>query len=85
MGGRREVGIQYLKTCDQEPDLIKLIKVASNTRQCLKLGGTTLYGMEEGGRYSVKTRSDLKQKKVIFFVGVSRQFCNWLSESFIRL
>ena len=28
-----------------------LIKVASNTRPCLKLGGTSLNGREEGGQY----------------------------------
>ena len=30
-----------------------LIKVASNTRPCSKLGGTTLNGREEGGQYYI--------------------------------
>ena len=40
-----------------------LIKVASNTRQCSKLGGTTLNGGEEGGEsisHRRVTSSDLK-------------------------
>ena len=51
-----------------------LIKVASNTRPCSKLGGTTLNGMEEGGQYISHrpvTRSDLKQERSVFRGSVS--------------
>ena len=43
-----------------------VIKVASNTRPCSRLGGTTLNGREEGGQYYTKrpvTSSDLKQDR----------------------
>ena len=35
-----------------------LIKVASNTRPCSKLGGTTLNGREEGGQYYILQTCD---------------------------
>ena len=46
-----------------------LIKVASNTRLCSKLGGTTLKGREEGGRYYISQTCDqqgFEARKVIF-------------------
>ena len=60
-----------------------LIKVASNTRPCSKLGGTTLNEREEGEARSVLYLTDLWpaaiwSKKCRFFVGVSQHFCNWL-------
>ena len=46
-----------------------LIKVASNTRPCSKLGGTTLNGREEGGQYYISQTCDQERfeaKKVVF-------------------
>ena len=46
-----------------------LIKVASNTRPCLKLGGTSLNGREEGGQYYNSQTFDQERfeaRKVIF-------------------
>ena len=51
-----------------------LIKVASNSRPCSKLGGTTLNGREEGGQYLSHrpvTSSDLKQERLCFRESVS--------------
>ena len=52
-----------------------LIKVASNTRSCSKLRGTTLNGREEGGQYYISLRpvtsSDLKQETSFFRGSVS--------------
>ena len=53
-----------------------LIKVASNTRPCSKLGGTTLYEREEGGQYytlshSLVNSSNLKQESSFFCRNVS--------------
>ena len=57
-----------------------LIKVASNTRPCSKLGGTTQNGGEEGGEF-ISTDVWLAviwSRKGCFFVEVSQHFCNWL-------
>ena len=46
-----------------------LIKAASNTRPCSKLGGTTLDGREEGGQYYISLTCDqewLEARKVVF-------------------
>ena len=46
-----------------------LIKVASNTRPCSKLGGTTLNGREEGGQYYISQTCDQERfeaRKVVF-------------------
>ena len=46
-----------------------LIKVASNTRPCSKLGGTTLNGREEGGQYYILQTCDQERfeaRKVVF-------------------
>ena len=46
-----------------------LIKVASNTRPCSKLGGTTLNWREEGGEHYVSQTCDLERfdaRKVVF-------------------
>ena len=46
-----------------------LIKVASNTRPCTKLGGTTLNGMEEGGQYYISQTCGWQRfeaRKVVF-------------------
>ena len=46
-----------------------LIKVASNTRPCSKLGGTTLNGREERGQYYISQTRDrqwFEARKVIF-------------------
>ena len=46
-----------------------LIKVASNTRPCSKLGGTTFNGKEEGGQYYISQTCDqqrLEARKVVF-------------------
>ena len=51
-----------------------LIKVASNTRPCSKLGGTTLNGWEEGGQYYISQTCDqehLKQERSFFRGSVS--------------
>ena len=51
-----------------------LFKVASNTRPCSKLGGTTLNGGEEGGHYLSHrpvTSSDLKQGRLFFCESLS--------------
>ena len=62
------------------PPLHSYIKVASNTRPCSKLGGTTL----NGGRREVSvishrpvTSSVLKHER-LFFVRVSQHFCKCL-------
>ena len=52
--------------CDPPPPLIK---VASNTRPCSKLGGTTLNGREEGGQYYISQTCDQERfeaRKVVF-------------------
>ena len=52
--------------CDPPPPLIK---VASNTKPCSKLGGTTLNGREEGGQYYISQTCDQERfeaRKVIF-------------------
>ena len=46
-----------------------LIKVASNTRPCSKLGGTTLNGREEGGQYYISQTCDQQRfeaRNVVF-------------------
>ena len=46
-----------------------LIKVASNTRSCSNLGGTTLNGREEGGQYYISQTCDQQRfeaRKVVF-------------------
>ena len=46
-----------------------LIKVASNTRPCSKLGGTTLNGREEGGQYYIshtRQQERFAARKVVF-------------------
>ena len=46
-----------------------LIKVASNTRPCSKLGGTTLNGREEGVQYFISQTCDYQRfeaRKVVF-------------------
>ena len=46
-----------------------LIKVASNTRPCSKLGGTTFNGREEGGQYYISQTCDQQRfeaRKVVF-------------------
>ena len=46
-----------------------LIKVATNTRPCSKLGGTTLNGREEGGQYYILQTCDQERfeaRKVVF-------------------
>ena len=51
-----------------------LFKVASNTRPCPKLVGTTLNGGEEGGHYLSHrpvTSSDLRQDRLFFRESVS--------------
>ena len=50
-----------------------LIRVASNTRPCSKLGGTTLNGKEEGGQYYISQTcdQDLKQERSFFRASVS--------------
>ena len=51
-----------------------LIKDASNTRPCSKLGGTTLNGREEGGQYHISQTCDQQRfeaRKVVFSWGVS--------------
>ena len=65
-----------------------LIKVASNTRPCSKLGGTTLNGREEGGQYYIsQTLNDQQQfeARKLVFSWACLDICNWLSESFIPL
>ena len=46
------------------------IKVASNTRSCSNLGGTTLNGREEGRQYYISQTCDQQRfeaRKVVFF------------------
>ena len=46
-----------------------LIKVASSTRPCSKLGGTTLNGREEGGQYYISQTCDQERfeaRKAVF-------------------
>ena len=46
-----------------------LIKVASNSRPCSKLGGTTLNGREEGGQHCISQTCDQERfeaRKVVF-------------------
>ncbi|CAH3158464.1 unnamed protein product [Porites lobata] len=56
------------------------IKVASNTRPCSKLGGTTLNGREEGGQYYFSQTCDQERfeaKKVGFFLTENEGFRNF--------
>ena len=58
-----------------------LIKVASNTRPCSKLGGTTLNGREEGGQYYISQTCDQQRfegRKVVF----SRECLNTFATGF---
>ena len=43
-----------------------LIKVASNSRRCSKLGGTTLNGREEGDQYCILQTCDQKEERSFF-------------------
>ena len=67
-----EMGCPWSWACNPRPPLIK---VASNKRPCLKLGGTTLNGREEGGQYYISQtrdlRSDLKEERSFFRGSVS--------------
>ena len=59
------------------PPLQPLIIVASNTRPCSKLGGTTLNGREEGSQNKkfisqTVTNRDLKQEKSLFGRSLSK-------------
>ena len=68
-------------SCARDPPP-PLFKVASNTRQCSKLGGTTLNGgEEEGGLLFYLTDlwlAAIWSKTGCFLVSVSQHFCNWL-------
>ena len=51
-----------------------IIKLASNTRPCSKLGGTTLNGKEEGGQFYISQTCDQERfeaRKVVFSWSVS--------------
>ena len=67
-----EMGCPWSWACNPRPPLIK---VASNKRPCLKLGGTTLNEREEGGQYYISQtcdlRSDLKEERSFFRGSVS--------------
>ena len=65
-----------------------LIKVASNTRPCSQLGGTTLNGREEGGQYYISQTCDKERfeaRKSLFLGTVSTFLQLVVAHSFISL
>ena len=64
-----------------------LIKVASNTRPCSKLGGTTLNGRDEGDQYYISQTCDqqwFEARKVVFLWECRNIFATGCSRSLWR-